>query len=193
MTDQPIRYTFDISDNGDITLNTEESKVPDPQTLDEYIEERAAIKAADQTSELRRELEVIRQDSRELRQKNRRYVDRNAQLMLELETEKSRNRELSEDVDDLRSRLDDETDKNAQLKTALNLNSGLLKETAVREDELRRTISHLREELDQAEDDRAKLEADLFLSHRQQDDLRNLLTLERLRQFQISQSITVEL
>ena len=163
------------------------------QTLDEYIEERAALKAADQTSELRRELEVMSKDGDQMRQKNRRYVDRNAQLMLELETEKSQNRELSEDVDDLRSRLDDETDKNAQLETAVSLFQSLLKEAAVREDELRRTISHLREELDQAEDDRAKLEADLFLSHRQQDDLRNLLTLERLRQFQISQSITVEL
>ena len=164
-----------------------------PQTLDEYIEEQAALKAADQTSELRRKLELTRQDSREMRQKNGRYVFRNSQLMLELETEKSRNRELSEDVDDLRTRLDDETEKNAQLQTVVNLFKGLLEEYAVREDELRRTISHLREELDQAEDDRTKLEADLFLSHRREDDLRNLLTLERLRQFQISQSITVEL
>ena len=162
------------------------------QTLDEYIEERAALKAADQTSELRRELEVIRQDSREMRQKNRRYVDRNAQLMLELETEKSQNRELSEDVDDLRSRLDDETEKNSQLETVVNLFKGLLEEYAVREDELRRTISHLREELDQAADDRAKLESDLFLSHRREDDLRNLLTLERLWRFQVSQSVTAE-
>ena len=164
-----------------------------PQTLDEYIEEQAAMKAADQTSELRRELEVMSKDGDQMRQKNRRYVDRNAQLMLELETEKSQNRELSEDVDDLRTRLDDETEKNAQLQTSVNLHSALLRDSEVREEELRRTISHLREELDQAADDRSKLEADLFLSHRQQDDLRNLLTLERLRQFQISQSITVEL
>ena len=163
-----------------------------PQTLDEYIEERAALKAADQTSELRRELEVMRQNNREIRQKNLRYVDRNSQLMLELETEKSRNSELSEDIDDLRSCIDDETDKNAQLETAVNLFQGLLKEAAVREEELRRTISHLRGELDQAADDRAKLEEDLSLSHRREDGLRNLLTLERFRQFQISQSITAK-
>ena len=163
-----------------------------PQTLDEYIEEQAALKAADQTSELRRDLEVMRQNNREIRQKNLRYVDRNSQLMLELETEKSQNRELSEDVDDLRTRLDDETEKNTQLETVVNLFKGLLEEDAVREDELRRTIRHLREERDQVADDRAKLEADLFLSHRQQDDLRNLLKLERLRQLQISQSITAE-
>ena len=88
--------------------------------------------------------------------------------------------------------LDDETEKNAQLQTVVNLFKGLLEEHAVREDELRRTISHLREELDQAENDRAKLEADLFLSHRREDDLRNLLTLERLRGFQVSQSVTAE-
>ena len=160
------------------------------QTLDEYIEERAALKAADQTSELRRELEVMSKDGDQMRQKNRRYVDRNAQLMLELETEKSQNRELSEDVDDLRTRLDDETEKNAQLQTSVNLHSALLRDSEVREEELRRTISHLREELDQAADDRTKLEADLFLSHRREDDLRNLLTLERLRQFQIYEPIT---
>ena len=161
-----------------------------PQTLDEHIEEQVAMKAADQTSELRRELEVMSKYGDEMRQKNRRYVDRNSQLMLELETEKSRNRELSEDVDDLRSRLDDETEENAQLQTVVNLFKGLLEEAAVREEELRRTISHLREELDQAADDRATLKADLFLSHRREDDLRNLLTLERLRGFQVAEPVT---
>ena len=163
-----------------------------PQTLDEYIEEQADLKAADQTSELRRELEVMRQNNREIRQKNLRFVDRNVRLMLELETEKSQNRDLSEDVDDLRTRLDDETEKNTQLETVVNLFKGLLEEDAVRGDELRRTIRHLREELDQAVDDRAKLEADLFLSHRREDDLKNLLTLERLWRFQVSQSVTAE-
>ena len=156
-----------------------------PQTLDEYIEEQAALKAADQTSELRRELEVLRQDSRAMRNTISGYSERNKELRRELEA-------MSKDVDDLRSRLDDETEENAQLETAVNLFTGLLKEAAVREDELRRTISHLREELDQAADDRAKLEVDLFLSHRRGDDLRNLLMLERLRGFQVSQSITVE-
>ena len=135
-----------------------------PQTLDEYIEERAALKAAAQTSELRRELDVT----------------------------KRWNRELSEAVDDLHTRLDDEAEKNSQLDTAVSLFQSLLEEAAVREDELRRTIRHLREEMDQAEHDRSKLEANLFLSYRREDDLRNLLTLERLRQFQISESITVE-
>ena len=153
------------------------------QTLDEYIEEQAAMKAADQTSELRRELEVMRQESRAMHNTISGYSERNKELRRELEA-------MSKDVDDLRSRLDDETDQNAQLETALKLCSGLRAEARDREDELRRTISHLREELDQAEDDRAKVEADLFLSHRREDDLRNLLTLERLRQSQISEPIT---
>ena len=156
-----------------------------PQTLDEYIEEQAAMKAADQTSELRRELEDMRQESRAMRNTISGYSERNKELRRELEA-------MSKDVDDLRSRLDDETDQNAQLETALKLCSGLRAEARDREGELRRTISHLREEMDQAEDGRAKLEADLFLSHRREDDLRNLLTLERLRGFQISQSVTAE-
>ena len=151
-----------------------------PQTLDDYIEE---LKAADQTSELRRKLEDMRQESRAMRNTISGYSELNKELRRELEV-------MSEDVDDLRSRLDDETDKNAQLGTAVSLFQSLLKEAAVREDELRRTISHLREELDQAEYDRSKLEADLFLSHRREDDLRNLLTLERLRWFQVSETIT---
>jgi len=154
-----------------------------PQTLDEYIEDRADLKAADQTSELRRELEVMRQNNRGMQNTIRRYQTRNAELREALDR-------ADDGYESLVSELDDETEKNAQLKTAVNICNGLLEESRVREEELRRTISHLREELDQAEYDRAKLKTDLFLSHQREDDLRNLLTLERLRQFQISEPIT---